>query len=55
MNKFLAAASFAGAAPFALAHGGHGFEGPHWHASDLWGFVLLGVAVALVAWGRRGK
>jgi hypothetical protein len=55
MNKLIAAASLAGSATLALAHGGHGAEGAHWHATDVWGFVLLGAAVALVLWSRRGK
>jgi hypothetical protein len=38
----------------AAAHEGHGREGPHWHATDTWGFVALGLAVAAALWlGRR--
>jgi hypothetical protein len=55
MNKLLAAAGLTGAAVNALAHGGHGAEGAHWHATDAWGFVLAGLVVALVLWSRRGK
>jgi hypothetical protein len=55
MNKLLAAASFVAAAPAVWAHDGHGLEGVHWHATDAWGFVLLGLAVALYAWTKRGK
>ncbi len=39
----------------ALAHGGHGFSGAHWHASDLFGPVVLAVAAGAGAlwWSRR--
>ena len=36
-----------------LAHDGHGLSGPHWHASDLWGLVALGVVAAAALWWRR--
>ena len=36
----------------ALAHDGHGIAGPHWHATDVWGFVTLAVLIAVV-WARR--
>ena len=55
MNKLLVAATLSGAASLAAAHGGHGMEPAHWHATDVWGFVALGLAVALVVWMRRGK
>ena len=48
MKKLLVAASLAAAAPFASAHGGHGLDGTHWHATDAWGFALLGVIVRAV-------
>ena len=37
------------------AHEGHALVGAHWHATDVLGFTLAGVAaVALVLWaGRR--
>ena len=39
----------------ASAHDGHGLSGAHLHASDAFGFLVLGVAVALGLWlrGRR--
>jgi|WetSurMetagenome_2_1015567.scaffolds.fasta_scaffold2278954_2 hypothetical protein len=49
----LALAATALFAPLARAHEGHGLEGAHWHASDTWGFVALGV-VLLVAWLLKG-
>ena len=42
-------------APVLHAHPGHGMAtASHWHASDLWGFLLLGAAVALALWFSRG-
>jgi hypothetical protein len=36
---------------FALAHEGHGIEGAsHYHATDVWGFVSIAVAAAVVWW-----
>jgi hypothetical protein len=44
------------AASLAQAHSGHGPTGAHWHATDAWGFVALGVAaVAVALWLLRGK
>ena len=37
------------------AHEGHGLSDSHWHATDLWGFVALGVVAALAVWLRRRK
>jgi hypothetical protein len=37
------------------AHEGHGLGGAHWHASDAWGFVVGGVAVAAAAIWWRGR
>jgi len=41
----------------AVAHEGHGIEGAsHYHATDVWGFVSMAVAAALVWWFTgRGK
>ena len=37
------------------AHGGHGAIGEtHWHASDAFGFLLVGALVALAIWLSRG-
>ena len=55
MNKLFAAATLSGAASLAAAHGGHGMGLAHWHATDVWGFVALGVVAALIFWLRRGK
>ena len=39
--------------PLAVAaHEGHGLTGPHWHATDSWGFVALAVVAAAAIWWR---
>jgi len=39
-----------------FAHDGHGLSGSHWHASDTWGFLAVGVLLALAIWlSRHGK
>jgi hypothetical protein len=38
----------------ALAHEGHGPADPHWHATDAWGFIVVGALLAAAFWlGRR--
>jgi hypothetical protein len=39
----------------ALAHEGHGLEGAHSHPSDVWGLMLMGLAMAFTAWFFRKK
>ncbi|RZU02360.1 hypothetical protein [Rivibacter subsaxonicus] len=52
MNKLISTALLLPA--LALAHEGHGPEGSHWHATDAWGFVVLGALLAAALWfGRR--
>lgn len=44
------------AAGAAHAHPGHGIlHDVHWHASDAWGFVVVGVLAAAAIWyfGRK--
>ncbi|HEY1102470.1 MAG TPA: hypothetical protein VGE70_03515 [Burkholderiaceae bacterium] len=36
-----------------FAHDGHGMTGPHWHASDLWGFGVLAIALVLLLASRK--
>jgi hypothetical protein len=55
MKKLLLAAALTQAASLAAAHEGHGMDFAHWHATEVWGFLAMGVAVALVLWLRRGK
>jgi hypothetical protein len=39
-----------------FAHDGHGLEGSHWHASDVFGFGLLAIAIGISLWfGQGGK
>jgi hypothetical protein len=38
----------------AFSHEIHGFSGTHWHATDVWGFVVLGGALAVAIWLSRG-
>jgi hypothetical protein len=39
-----------------FAHDGHGLGGTHWHATDVWGFVVVGALSALAVWiSRKGK
>jgi hypothetical protein len=35
------------------AHDGHSQQGSHWHATDLWGFVAIGVVLAVAVWHGR--
>jgi hypothetical protein len=37
----------------AVAHEGHGFSGAHWHASDLFGPLMLAAGAAAVWWARK--
>ena len=39
-----------------FAHDGHGHgEGStHWHATDVWGFVVVGAMLAVAVWLSRG-
>lgn len=55
MRNALTALGLTLAAGAASAHPGHGLDGPHWHASDAVGFLIAGVAAALVAWWMRRK
>ena len=38
-----------------FAHDGHSLGGIHWHATDVWGFVVVGALSALAAWFARKK
>jgi hypothetical protein len=37
-------------AELAFSHEGHGFQGSHWHASDVAGLTALGVLIAVALW-----
>jgi len=55
INKLVATSAILTGASGAFAHDGHGFLGAHWHATDVWGFVALGAAVAVALWLSRGR
>jgi hypothetical protein len=54
MPTLRAAAMILLATPAAWAHEGHGLAGSHWHASDVFGLLLVGGIAALVYWFSRG-
>ena len=37
----------------AWAHEGHGMEGSHWHATDIWGLLAIAAAAALYSHRRK--
>ena len=45
--------AFLACAP-ALAHEGHGLAGSHWHVTDAWGFVALGLGLVALIWFSKG-
>lgn len=54
--KYIAITSIITQTTLIFAHDGHGFEGSHWHASDVFGFGLLAAAIGISLWfGRGGK
>jgi hypothetical protein len=38
-----------------FAHDRHDLLGSHWHASDVFGFVILAAAIGLTLWLGRGR
>jgi hypothetical protein len=53
---FLAAYAISTRANDVFAHDGHGLTGAHWHATDVWGFVVVGCLSAAALWfARKGK
>ena len=55
MKRMLIAVVGAAGAANVLAHGGHGLEGAHWHATDTFGLLLVGGLAAWAIWlsGRK--
>jgi len=51
--KFIAPSTYLMSARITFAHDGHGLQGSHWHATDLWGFVVIGVVLAVAIWQGR--
>jgi hypothetical protein len=37
-----------------FSHELHGLTDSHWHASDVFGFVILAAAIGLTLWSGRG-
>ena len=52
--QLLAAITLISRSSLAIAHENHGLLGSHWHATDVWGFVALGGAIAVSLWLSRG-
>ena len=50
----LTAFALASASSAVFSHDQHGLLGSHWHATDVWGFVALGGAIAVALWLSRG-
>jgi hypothetical protein len=53
MRNLATAALLVFTAAMAAAHEGHGFSGAHWHASDLFGPLVLVAIGAALWWARR--
>lgn len=53
MRKLCTALSSLLISSAALAHEGHGTTEMHWHATDLWGFVVFGALAIMVIWHLR--
>ncbi len=53
--KIVAALTIGTAAGTSFAHEGHAMAGTHWHATDVWGFVALGVMVVVAIWFSKNR
>jgi len=53
MKPALVACALAAVPWMVAAHEGHGETGPHWHATDVWGFIAIAVVTAAAIWFRR--
>jgi hypothetical protein len=51
--RCLAAGALLLCASATFAHDGHSQHGSHWHATDLWGFVAIGLLLAVAVWHGR--
>ena len=55
MKRMLISCALSATPWLALAHPGHGTDAAsHWHATDLWGFVVV-AAVGAALWFNRRK
>ena len=53
-RSFLAPVLLLACALPAAAHEGHGLAASHWHASDVFGLLLVGGMATLAIWLSRG-
>ncbi len=53
LRRAAVALALLAASGLALAHGGHGMQGSHWHPTDLLG-LLVALALAALVWRSRG-
>ena len=51
--RFITACALWLCAATTFTHDGHSLQGSHWHATDLWGFVAMGLVLALAIWQGR--
>ena len=51
--KTAAALTALGASAATWAHEGHGMDGRHWHATDIWGLLAVAAAAALYYHRRK--
>jgi hypothetical protein len=52
--KYLASHALLLGGASSFAHDGHGLAGTHWHATDVWGFAALVMAVIAAIYLSRG-
>jgi len=52
--KTIATCALVARAGAAFSHEGHGLAGSHWHATDVFGLLLVGGLAALAIWLSRG-
>jgi MYXO-CTERM domain-containing protein len=55
MKTAIAACALLAAPLLAAAHDGHGPTGAHWHATDAWGFAVVGALAVAALWFARRK
>ena len=53
--KLIATCAIGTRAEVLFAHENHGMSGTHWHATDAWGFVALGVLAVLAFWLHHNR
>jgi hypothetical protein len=53
--KFIAACAASTLPAAVFAHEGHGMLSSHWHATDVFGFVVLACALGLTWWFFRNR